>query len=160
MKNRWISGMAVAAMLALAACNEGGSPTEPILREPTPTPPTGTLVGEWHGTMSYRGGECAAEEVGATASPEESGVRLNVQSPCYGLLVFHLNERPPAVSGNAEVVYAGGCDTIFGYPVNRPTLKASVSGRIDGGLLHLDSWAFTSPFVKCSRPGVTLELVR
>jgi hypothetical protein len=146
--------MAGAAMLALAACNEGGSPTEPI-----PTDPTGSLVGEWHGTMSYAGGECASEEVDATASLEGSGVRMEVRSLCHGRVVFLLNERPPFVSGNAEVVYAGLCDSFVG-PVRGLTLKANVSGTMDNERLHLETERFTLTWVNCSRPGVTLELVR
>ena len=161
MKNRWMAGMAAAAMLVLVACDGATSPTEPILREPTPTPPpAGSLTGAWHGTMSYRGGDCVPEEVTATAALEGSGLRLNLRSVCHGNVVFRLQEQLAAVSGSAEVVYNGSCNSIFGM-VSRPTLTATASGTVDPSGLHLDTTTFGVSYVlTCTRPGVTLDLVR
>ena len=156
MRHRWFPGLVGAALLVFISCKDGG-PTSPT--EPRPTEPTSALGGEWHGTMSYAGGTCVSEEVDATASPEGSRVRLNVRSLCHGSVVFLLEEQPLAVSGSAELHYDGSCDSIFGQ-VSRPSLRANVSGTIDGGRLHLETTSFTMPIVNCSRPAVTLELVR
>ena len=159
MKRQWISAMAAAATLTLAACDGATSPTEPVLREPTPTPPANILVGAWHGTMSYRGGSCAPEEVDATVTAEGTGVRLNLRSICHGNVVFRLEPQSPTVSGNAQVVYDGICTGIFGAG-NHPRLTAQVSGTLDAGSLRLETTSFTMPLVYCTRPGVRLELVR
>ena len=160
MKRQWISAMAAAATLALAACDGATSPTEPILREPTPRPPANSLVGAWHGTMSYRGGDCASEEVNATVTPDGTGLRLNLRSLCYGHVVFRLQEQVAAVTGTAEVVYNGSCNSIFGI-VSRPTLPATASGTADGTRIHLETENFGVYYVlSCTRPGVILELAR
>jgi len=156
MRNRWFSGLVGAALLVFSSCKDGG-PTSPT--EPRPTEPTIALAGEWHGTMSYAGGECVSEQVDATARTEGAQVRLNVQSLCHGSVVFLLDEPPLAVSGSAELRYNGSCASIFGT-VSRPTLRANVSGSMDGGRLHLETTSFTMPIVNCRRPAVTLDLIR
>jgi hypothetical protein len=156
MRNRWVPGLLGAALLVFISCKDGG-PTSPT--EPRPAEPTSALAGEWHGTMSYAGGGCASEEVNATATPEGARVRLNVRSLCHGSVTFLLEEQPLAISGSAELRYNGPCNSIFGT-VSRPTLRANVSGSMDGGRLHLETTSFTMPIVNCSRPAVTLDLIR
>ena len=156
MRQRWFPGLVGAALLVFGSCKDGG-PTSPT--EPRPAEPTSALTGEWHGTMSYAAGGCASEEVNATATPEGARVRVNVRSLCDGGVVFVLDEQSLAVSGSAELRYNGSCTSIFGT-ANRPTLKANVSGTIDGERLHLETTSFTMPLVNCSRPAMTLELTR
>ena len=148
--------IAVAALLVFSACSDGGpsSPTEPRLTEPT-----NELAGEWHGTISYAGNSCASEDVATTAVPWGTRVRLNVRSLCYGNIVFLLDEPTPAVSGSADVTYSGSCQSFFGS-INRPALKGEVTGTINGEALHLETTSFSLSIVSCSRPGVTLDLVR
>ena len=155
MRNRRFSGLAGAALLVLTACSDG-APTSPT--EPTTSP----LVGEWHGTMSYTGGECGSEEVSASASRQGSDVRLEVLSRCYGYVVLHLDDSSQALRGDASVRYQRSCTTFLG-PVTSPTLKANVSGTGDRGRLHLETTEFsmyTGLATPCSRPPMTLDLVR
>ena len=153
MRNRWLSGMALAAILMLTGCGDG--PTAPM----TPTP--SSLVGEWHGTMSYPSGECGSEEVSVSANVEEERVRMDVQSRCYGrVMVLRLGNWGAGPRGQAAMQLTT-CASPFGA-IHNPTLTADVTGTADQGRLHLETTMFRSGngFVICSRPAATLELVR
>ena len=154
MRNRRIAGLTGAVLFVLTACSDSG-PT-------APTESANPLVGEWHGTLFYTGGECGGEEVDVTARLEGGRAQMDVQSSCYGPLVLRLTNFGQVTRGNATIQLAT-CITRFGR-VENPVLTANVSGTLGQERLRLDISTFISNsgsvLVRCNRSGATLELVR
>lgn len=154
MRNSRVAGLVGPVLLMFNGCGDG--PTSPMT--PTPT----SLVGEWHGTMSYSSGDCPSEEVNASASVEDNRVRMDLQSRCYDhVVVVRLGDWGAGPRGHA-ILQLASCSSYFVPTIRNPTLTATVTGTADQGRLHLESTAFSSGtgFAICTRPGITLDLVR